>query len=256
MNRRHVHVIEMGLLAVGLLLVTSFVTVHVCQKVLSQSAVDSFYLPKEPAISNDSFSLRSRPLSLDLRLWSKHRIAAFEQSLSAHFDPPLGILRIRRVRLEVPVLSGTDDLSLNRGVGLIAGTSRPGEAGTVGIAGHRDGFFRVLKDVGRGDIVELETIDRIDLYRVDDVVIVKPDDVRVLSPAPSPTLSLVTCYPFYFIGSAPQRYIVMASLERSAPLFDAGPKTKTTSVVLNQPQETRDHYRKSQSRRQHNEPNN
>ncbi|HVN20407.1 MAG TPA: class D sortase, partial [Dongiaceae bacterium] len=171
------------------------------------------------------------PLSFDFKLWSTQRIAAYEESLTAHFEPPVAILRIRKLHLEAPVLDGTDDLSLNRGVGLIAGTSRPGEGGRIGIAGHRDGFFRGLKDIGRGDTIELETLDRVDVYRVDEVVIVKPEDVSVLSPTASPTLSLVTCYPFYFLGSAPQRYIVMASLAQSArPTGDVQHPVNTSSV--------------------------
>src|ERR1043166_9320826 len=81
-------------------------------------------------------------------LCSQKRIAAYEQTLTEHTDPPLAVLRIPNVSLEVPVLEGTDDLILNRGVGHIAGTVQPGEDGNIGIAGHRDGFFRVLKDVG------------------------------------------------------------------------------------------------------------
>ena len=215
---------------VGLVLITIFVIAHVHSAVLSRSAMDTFHGSRESPISGAPSSLWDRPLSLDFTHWSSQRIAAYEQSLSAQFEPPLGILRIGKVRLEVPILPGTDDLTLNRGVGLIAGTSRPGEAGRIGIAGHRDGFFRVLKNVGRGDVIELELLDRVDLYRVDEVVIVKPSDVKVLSPTASPTLSLVTCYPFYFAGSAPQRYIVMASLERSVPLSETEQKPNTAAV--------------------------
>jgi len=108
------------------------------------------------------------------------------------------------------VFDGTDDLTLNRGVGRIAGTARPGQGGNLGIAGHRDGFFRGLKDVGAGDQIELKIPGRTEVYQVDDVQIVKPTDVQVLEDRGVPTLTLVTCYPFYFIGNAPQRYIVRA----------------------------------------------
>src|SRR5882672_4956412 len=83
------------------------------------------------------------------------------------------------------------------------------------IAGHRDGFFRVLKDVTPGDTIELATPKRVVTYVVDQIVLVRPDDVSVLQPRSRPSLTLVTCYPFYFVGSAPQRYIVQASVERS-----------------------------------------
>jgi sortase A len=215
MKREHVKTVEIALLVTGLLLTTIFVTAHIHRALLSRTALDTFKATKEHAATKSAGSLWDKPLSFDFSLWSTQRIAAYEESLNEHFEAPLAILRIRKLHLEVPVLSGTDDLTLNRAVGLIAGTSRPGQDGRIGIAGHRDGFFRVLKDIGRGDVVELETLDRLDTYRVDEIVIVKPTDVSVLSPTSSPTLSLVTCYPFYFIGSAPQRYIVMASMERS-----------------------------------------
>jgi sortase A len=127
---------------------------------------------------------------------------------------PLGVLRIAKIRLEVPVLEGTDALTLNRGAGRIAGTARPGEQGNIGIAGHRDGFFRGLKDVAVGDAIELKTLQGTDNYVVDQIRIVTPDRVEVLQARGVPSLTLITCYPFYFIGSAPKRYIVTASLQQ------------------------------------------
>ena len=119
--------------------------------------------------------------------------------------------------LEVPVLEGTDDLTLNRAVGHIADTAAPGAPGNSGIAGHRDGFFRALKDLTAGDSLELETLQSKETYRVERTWIVDPEDVTVLDPTPTPAVTLVTCYPFYFVGSAPQRYIVRA--ERVASLL-------------------------------------
>ena len=92
----------------------------------------------------------------------------------------------------------------------------------MGIAGHRDGFFRGLKDVSNGDKIELITKKGTESYIIDQIIIVKRADVSVLAPRERSSLTLVTCYPFYFIGSAPERYIVQASLadtdrERSAP---------------------------------------
>jgi sortase A len=147
---------------------------------------------------------------LDTSLWSPERIKAYEESLRKDFGAPLAILSIPKIGLEVPVLAGTDDLTLNRGVGLIEGTPRPGENGNAGIAGHRDGFFRGLKDIGVGDTIEVSSLSARDSYVVESIRIVQPDDVSVLDPTPAPVLTLVTCYPFYFIGSAPQRYIVRA----------------------------------------------
>jgi len=112
------------------------------------------------------------------------------------------------------VLEGTDEFTLNRGVGRIVGTSLPGQGGNVGIAGHRDGFFRSLKDIRRGDSIELVTTWGTDVYAVDRVRITRPSDVRVLQPRTKPSLTLVTCYPFYFVGGTPNRYIVEASLRQ------------------------------------------
>ena len=120
------------------------------------------------------------------------------------------MLSIPRIRLEVPVLQGTDDWTLNRAVGVIEGTPLPGSPGNSGIAGHRDSFFRVLKDVVTGDLMTVETARATETYRIERIWIVDPTDVSVLDPTESPSITLVTCYPFYFVGSAPQRYIVRA----------------------------------------------
>jgi sortase A len=129
-------------------------------------------------------------------------------------EPPLAMLRIPKIRLEVPVLNGTDELTLNRGVGRIAGTAVPGQSGNVGIAGHRDGFFRGLKSIIPGDLIELSTNHTNAVYRVQRVRITSPNDTSVLQSGPEPSLTLITCYPFYFVGPAPKRYIVEATLRR------------------------------------------
>ena len=135
----------------------------------------------------------------------------YQASLAEKTSDPLAILRIKKIGLEVAVLEGTDDLTLNRAVGHIEDTPRPGENGNVGIAGHRDGFFRGLKDIVKGDALELETLSGTQTYRVSDIWIVQPEDVYVLDPTPEPSITLVACYPFYFVGHAPQRYIVRAT---------------------------------------------
>lgn len=152
----------------------------------------------------------------DYSLWSKVRIKEYEDSLKQKSSDPLAVLRIPKIGLEVAVLEGTDDLTLNRAVGHIEDTARPGEKGNVGIAGHRDGFFRGLKDLVKGDTMELETTSGKETYRVDDIWIVQPEDVSVLDPTPTSAITLVACYPFYFVGHAPQRYIVRAVRQDSA----------------------------------------
>ncbi|MFY9911398.1 MAG: class D sortase [Candidatus Sulfotelmatobacter sp.] len=135
--------------------------------------------------------------------------------MSRHVVPPLAVIRINRIHVEAPVLEGTDDISLNRGVGHIANTAFFGENGNVGIAGHRDGFFRGLKDVKVGDRIDLEETDGTETYIVGRLEVVSPDNVSALRSSSKPALTLVTCYPFYYIGKAPQRFVVHASLAAS-----------------------------------------
>ena len=146
----------------------------------------------------------------DRSLWSPQRIKAWRATLALPRAVPLAVLRIPRINLEVAILEGTDEVTLNRAVGHIAGTVAPGINGNAGIAGHRDGFFRGLKDVAPGDAIELETREGTATYWIERTWIVTPEDVSVLDPTPTSALTLVTCYPFYFIGPAPQRFIVRA----------------------------------------------
>jgi sortase A len=157
-------------------------------------------------------------------LWSVQRIQAYKDSLFEKVDAPLAVLRIPKIQLEVPVFNGTDDPTLNRGVGRIAGTAQVGAGGNLGLAGHRDGFFRGLKDVAQGDMIELAHRGQTDVYVIDEIQIVSPEDVSVLKPTEAPSLTLVTCFPFYFVGSAPQRYVVRASLRNSSQSGESASK--------------------------------
>jgi len=151
-------------------------------------------------------------------LWDARRIQAYEKSLHVNFAPPLAVLRVPAVGIEAPVLEGTSDDAMNRGVGHIDGSALPGEVGNVAIAGHRDGFFRALKDLKVGEIVELERQTsagmQSDQYKVERISVVEPSDVSVVASTSDATLTLVTCYPFYFVGLAPKRYVVQAKLVR------------------------------------------
>lgn len=151
----------------------------------------------------------------DYTLWSPKRVDDYKASLAANFDTPQALLRIPSLDIEVLVLEGIDELTLNRGVGRIPGTERPGGLGNVGIAGHRDGFFRGLKDINSGDTIELITWRQRMSYRVTGVTIVEKDALHVLDPTDEGTVTLVTCYPFYFVGHAPKRYIVKATLDNA-----------------------------------------
>lgn len=199
----------------GLALIAIYGAVRVHGTVMKQHELERFAKARQAAAAGllaDSGAVpvasSGDQLAVDFGLWSESRVRAYRESLERQTESPLAVLRIPKIRLEVPVLDGTDDFKLNRAVGHIQGTARPGESGNVGIAGHRDGFFRGLKDIARGDRIELETLEGTEIYIVDEVVIVDPDAVEVLDPTEAPSITLVTCYPFYFVGSAPQRYIV------------------------------------------------
>ena len=144
--------------------------------------------------------------------WSEKRKAAYLDSLQQDAGQILAVLRIPSTNIEVPILDSTSDLALNRGAGHVDGTSLPGEPGNVAIAAHRDGFFRGLKDIRVGDDIELTTLDGQKTYRVSMLSVVDPLNVSVLDPTDDSVITLITCYPFYYIGAAPERFIVRATL--------------------------------------------
>jgi sortase A len=146
------------------------------------------------------------------REWDSARIRAYQRSLNVVFPPAEAILSVPRVGLQVPVLEGVDDLTMNRGVGHVPGTALPGQPGNVAIAGHRDGFFRVLKDVVPGDTIDVQRTSATDHYIVRGISVVSPSDTSALRNTADNMLTLVTCYPFRYVGSAPQRYVVRAQL--------------------------------------------
>ncbi len=148
----------------------------------------------------------------DQSLWSPNRVIAWRNTMSDPAPVPLAVLRAPKIRLEAAILPGSDDRTLDRGLGHIEGTAQPGTDGNAGIAGHRDGFFRGLKDIVPGDTIELDSLQGSQVYRVERTWIVNPEDVWVLDPTSTRALTLVTCYPFYYVGSAPQRFIVRAVL--------------------------------------------
>jgi sortase A len=149
----------------------------------------------------------------DQSLWSPERIRDYTASLAAVKDAPLAILRIADLGLEVPVYATDSELHLNRGAGLIAGMGLPDKGGNLGIAGHRDGFFRVLKDAAPGQKIEIVTRNRTHVFRVVSTEVVDATDLRPLADTLEPTVTLVTCYPFYFMGHAPRRFIVRGAYE-------------------------------------------
>lgn len=206
--------IETAAWCAGAVLLSAFLAARVHASLGSRAALREFRAARAETVS---LALAARPpaallafASPNQTLWSRVRIKEYAESLRHPLSPPVAILRIPGIGLEVPVLDGVDDLTLNRGVGHIPDTARPGEPGNAGIAGHRDGFFRGLKDVAIGDPIEIETVSSRQTYRIEKISIVSQTDVDVLDDTREPTVTLVTCYPFYFVGSAPQRYVVSA----------------------------------------------
>jgi sortase A len=126
----------------------------------------------------------------------------------------LGRLEISRLGVSVVVLQGTKPRTLRLGVGHIEGTALPGEPGNSGIAGHRDTFFRALKEVRPDDEIQIQTTTGWSRYQVDWAKVVSPGDVSVLEPSNKSLLTLVTCYPFYFFGAAPDRFVIRAHLAK------------------------------------------
>jgi len=206
---------ERLLLVIGLAMLAIYVAARVYSAVLSRAEVSRFKTERI-RVANGAGSIDLQASAPDFSLWSQKRIKDYEDSLAAQFAPADGVLRVPKINVEVPVLEGTDDLTLNRGVGRIPGTGEVGENGNIAIAGHRDGFFRGLKDINLGDTIEMLTASRTDTYIIDRIFITDPSDVSALVPRARPSLTLVTCYPFYFVGSAPKRFIVQATLADSS----------------------------------------
>ena len=122
----------------------------------------------------------------------------------------LGRFEVPALNMSWPVLEGTDDQTLDRGIGHVEGTAALGESGNIGIAGHRHTHFRKLEWVRRGDEIVLTSAAGTFRYRVNYMKLHKPTDVEVLDPAYGPAVTLITCFPFEYVGSAPLRYIVRA----------------------------------------------
>ena len=123
----------------------------------------------------------------------------------------VGRIEIPRLHLSAIVLEGDDDGTLKLGVGHVPGTALPDRPGNVALAAHRDSYFRPLRRIRPSDAIEMTTARRTYRYRVDSVDIVEPSDVAVLRDTGRPSLTLVTCYPFWWVGNAPKRFVVRAS---------------------------------------------
>jgi sortase A len=160
----------------------------------------------------------------DARLFQYAESRSLERQLYDGISPPnsspgllvvatgglIGRLEIPRLGLNVMVIEGEDKTTLRRAAGHVPGTALPGQLGNVGITGHRDTFFRPLRNIQRNDVITLTTLQGEFRYRVVSTRVVNPDDIRVLDSNGGESLTLVTCHPFYFVGPAPNRFIVRA----------------------------------------------
>lgn len=163
----------------------------------------------------DEFAAQLR--APDQALWAPARVTDYWAALQLPVDPPVAILGVPALALQVPIYPRSNELSLNRGAALIDGMAAPDSGGNLGIAGHRDGFFRVLKDIRPGDVIEVRTRLKLHRYRVTSIRIVDVGDVQLLADTEDPSVTLVTCYPFYYVGRAPQRFVVSATYEWGPP---------------------------------------
>lgn len=172
----------------------------------------------EPATAGAFVADKTRQLSEWLGLEPQSRAAAHRvepqpnatPKVPALRDGVVGRLTIPRLHLSAIVREGVGEDTLRVALGHIPDTALPGEPGNVGIAGHRDTLFRKLRRVHKNDEIVFETLRGKYVYRVQSTQVVNPQDVSVLDPKPSRDLTLVTCYPFYYVGSAPDRFIVSA----------------------------------------------
>ncbi len=161
-------------------------------------------------------------IAAEVRVWLGIPAAPAPTTSHPHINPPAGPPRFRekdglvgrlivpRLHLSAMVREGTGEKTLGLALGHIPGTSLPGQKGNVGVAGHRDTLFRGLREIGKNDLIQFETFEGNYAYRVETTEIVKPQNVSVLNARDYPELTLVTCYPFHYVGSAPERFIVKA----------------------------------------------
>lgn len=146
----------------------------------------------------------------DQSLWDATQIKDYEKALDDEYGPALGVLTINSLNIQVPIWNGTDEYILDRGAGRIKGMARMDGKGNLGISAHRDSFFRKLKDIETGHEILIQSPNGVVRYAVSDIEIVPKEDASVLLRKDEDMLTLVTCYPFYHVGAAPERYIVTA----------------------------------------------
>ncbi len=148
----------------------------------------------------------------DQSLWARGRRAAFKRFTESGGLAIAAVLRIPQLETTIPVFKGTTETAMTLGAGHLSDTAALTGDGNIALSSHRDGAFRILKDVNKGDAITLDTSAGVRTFIVKKLLIVEPSEVSVLAPTSTTTLTLITCHPFYFVGNAPRRYIVQAEL--------------------------------------------
>jgi len=151
----------------------------------------------------------------------------------------IGRVSIPRLGLSAIVFEGTEDDVLHRGVGHLTGSALPGQPGNVVLAGHRDSYFRGLRNVHKGDVVDVTTEFGSRTYQVASTEVVDPSDIGVEAPTPAPALTLITCYPFNFIGDAPRRFIIRAQPAQENAAKENAPQPELAARNNDPPQPPR-----------------
>lgn len=184
-----------------------FVTTQSLRSVL-RFAQFTLYAASIAMLSYCAFAL------LDARSFQQTEVIRFEEQRATKpvWDPTsIGRLEIPSLGVSTMIIEGTSHKTLRRGVGHISGTGLPGRPGNIGLSAHRDSFFRPLRNIKQNDIIQFSTPEADFRYRVISIKIVPPSDLTVLKPNGKEILTLVTCYPFYYVGPAPSRFIVRAA---------------------------------------------
>jgi sortase A len=152
---------------------------------------------------------------------------------------PIGRISVPRLRLRAMIEEGDDDDTLSHAVGHVPGTALPGSSGNVAVAGHRDTFFRGLGDLKRNDEIDVDTLNGTYRYRVDQISVVDPSNTSVLASTYRKTLTLITCFPFHYIGPAPRRFIVQATQISAGPSSPAARKSVASRAARSRPESER-----------------
>jgi sortase A len=219
-RRRRLRALEVAAYALGATLVLAYSVARLAAEAARADGV-AVYQSAQALASETEEGTAPSELPQDTRVidqssWSSQRVRAFAASMGLDLRPE-GLLRIPSLGLEVPIYAGTGELALNSGAGHIEGTAALGARGNTGIAAHRDGFFRLLERIDLDAELLLHVDGRELRYRVFSIEIVMPEEVHVLADTGTSSITLVTCYPFYFVGAAPQRFVVRADLVEPMP---------------------------------------